>query len=240
MGYGEDDDPGHLLPGTRPQRVLPRVTSHVVKPRNDQPPLKTTYTYTHVDEESNIQMAHSFVGSNSDVTWRDDGQDNLYRAQSNYRYSVTAHYWKGDKVARTQTQTFNRYHLMTKQTLEKDGHIEETETVFHERPGMSFKDQPRYFQLPKTITKRLKLRGDGSKLHQETAITLYDDYGNVTEEQAPRVYASPTSTTTRLARRTAIPGPAHPTRKVLCATSNARRPTLYRICPATPPSNGHG
>lgn len=185
VGYGEDDDPGHLLPGTRPQRVLPRVTSHVVKPRNDQPPLKTTYTYTHVDEESNIQMAHSFVGSNSDVTWRDDGQDNLYRAQSNYRYSVTAHYWKGDKVARTQTQTFNRYHLMTKQTLEKDGHIEETETVFHERPGMSFKDQPRYFQLPKTITKRLKLRGDGSKLHQETAITLYDDYGNVTEEQAP-------------------------------------------------------
>ncbi|EPJ8758594.1 hypothetical protein SBH91_005791 [Pseudomonas putida] len=74
---------------------------------------------------------------------------------------------------------------MTKQTLEKDGHIEETETVFHERPGVSFEDQPRYFQLPKTITKRRKLRGDGSKLHQETAITLYDDYGNVTEEQAP-------------------------------------------------------
>ena len=181
--YGEDDDPGHLLPGT--QRVLPRVTSHVVKPRNGQLPLKTTYTYTHFDEESNTHMAHSFVGSNSDVTWRDDGEDNLYRAQSSYRYSVTAHYWKDDKVARTQTQTFNRHHLMTKQTLEKDGHIEETETVFHERPGVEFKYQPRNFQLPKTITKRWKLRGDGSKLHEETAITLYDDYGNVTEEQAP-------------------------------------------------------
>lgn len=183
--YGENDDPGHLLPGTRPQRVLPRVTTHEVKPRADQPPLKTTYTYTHFDEESSIELAHSFVGSNSDVSWRDDGEDNLYRAQSSYRYSVTAHYWKAGKVARKQTQTFNRYHLLTKQTLEEDGHIEETETVFHERPGNSFDDQPRYFQLPKTITKRWKLRGDASKLHQETATTAYDDYGNVTEEQAP-------------------------------------------------------
>ncbi|EKT4485049.1 hypothetical protein QEM02_005227, partial [Pseudomonas putida] len=183
--YGENDDPGHLLPGTQPQRVLPRVTSHEVKPRADQPPLKTTYTYTHFDEQSNIEVAHSFVGSNSNVSWRDDGEDNLYRAQSSYRYSVTAHYWKAGKVARTQTQTFNRYHLLTKQTLEEDGHIEETETVFHERPGNSFDDQPRYFQLPKTITKRWKLRGEAGKLHEETATTVYDDYGNVTEEQAP-------------------------------------------------------
>lgn len=183
--YGENNDPGHLLPGTQPQRVFPRVTTHEVKPRADQPPLKTTYTYTHFDEENNIEVAHSFVGSNSNVSWRDDGEDNLYRAPSSYRYSVTAHYWKAGKIARKQTQTFNRYHLLTKQTLEEDGHIEETETVFHERPGISFDAQPRYFQLPKTITKRWKLRGDAGKLHVETASTLYDDYGNVTEEQAP-------------------------------------------------------
>ncbi|MFG0680558.1 RHS repeat-associated core domain-containing protein [Pseudomonas sp. xss_4] len=183
--YGENDDPGHLLPGTNPQRAWPRVTSHEVKPRADQPPMRTTYTYEHFDEENSIEVAHSFVGSNSGISWRDDGEDNLYRAQSSYRYSVTAHYWKAGKVARKQTQTFNRYHLMTKQTLEQDGHIEETETVFHERPGIGFDDQPRYFQLPKTITKRWKLRDDASKLHLETAITHFDDYGNVTEEQAP-------------------------------------------------------
>ncbi|WP_455887941.1 RHS repeat-associated core domain-containing protein [Pseudomonas rustica] len=182
--YGEDD-PGHLLPGTRPQRALPRVTTHEVKPRADQPPLKTTYTYQHFDEALGIWQDNSFVGSNSGITWRDDGEDNLYRAQSSYRYSVTAHYWKADKVARKQTQTFNPYHLLTLQTLEQDGHVEETETVFHQIAGNSFEDQPRYFQLPKTITKRWKLRDDAAKLHVETASTTYDDYGNVTEEQAP-------------------------------------------------------
>ncbi|MGE8371201.1 MAG: RHS repeat-associated core domain-containing protein [Pseudomonas putida] len=91
MRYGENDDPGHLLPGTQPQRVLPRVTTHEVKPRADQPPLKTTYTYTHFDEENNNEVAHSFVGSNSNVSWRDDGEDNLYRAQSSYRYRYDGH-----------------------------------------------------------------------------------------------------------------------------------------------------
>ncbi|MFJ4433952.1 RHS repeat domain-containing protein [Pseudomonas sp. NPDC089395] len=183
--YGEDNDTGHVLPGSQPRRVLPRVTSHVVKPRADQPPLKTTYTYKHCDPENNLEVDHSFVGSNSNVSWRDDGEDNLYRAQSSYRYSVTAHYWKEGQVARKQTQTFNRYHLMTLQTLEEEGHIEETETVFHELPGNSFDDQPRFFQLPKTITKRWKLRKHPSMLHEETATTLYDDYGNVTEETSP-------------------------------------------------------
>ncbi|MBF8668960.1 hypothetical protein IR012_01200 [Pseudomonas putida] len=183
--YGEHDDPGHLLPGTQPQRFLPRVTSHEIKPRAGQPPLKTTYTYKHFDEQNNIEVAHSFVGSNSDISWRDDGEDNLYRALSTYRYSVTAHYWKAGKVARKQTQTFNRYHLLTRQTLEEDGHIEETETVFHEHAGVSFEDQPRYFQLPKTITKRCRLRDDTIKPHVETATTSYDDYGNITEELSP-------------------------------------------------------
>ncbi|MGE8060303.1 RHS repeat domain-containing protein [Pseudomonas sp. NPDC089547] len=183
--YGENDDPGHLLPNTQPQRVLPRVTSHEVKPRADQPPLKTTYTYKHFDEDNNVEVEHSYVGSNSTVSWRDDGEDNLYRASASYHYSVTAHYWKAGKIARTQTQTFNRHHLLTRQTLEEDGRIEETATEFHERAGVSFEDQPRYFQLPKTITKRYKLRADASKLRLETATTLYDDYGNVTEEVAP-------------------------------------------------------
>ncbi len=183
--YGEDSDPGHLLPGTNPRRFLPRVTSHEVKPRADQPPLKTTYTYKHFDEANSVEVEHSFVGSNSGVSWRDDGEDNLYRASSSYHYSVTAHYWKAGEVARKQTQTFNRYHLLTRQVLEENGHIEETETVFHERAGVSFDNQPRYFQLPKTITKRYKLRGDASKLRLETASIYYDDYANVIEEIAP-------------------------------------------------------
>ncbi|QCI11366.1 hypothetical protein E6B08_08130 [Pseudomonas putida] len=161
------------------------MTSHVVKPRADQPPLKTTYTYTHFDQGEGIYKANNFVGNNSGISWRDDGLDNLYRADSSYRYSVTAHYWKGDKVVRKQTQTFNRYHLMTLQTLEQDGHIEETETCFHENLGADFERQPAYFQLPHIITKRWKMADDASKLRLETATTRYDDYGNIIEEVNP-------------------------------------------------------
>lgn len=211
-----------------------------MKPRADQPTLKTTYTYKHFDEDNNVEVEHSYVGSNSNVSWRDDGEDNLYRASANYRYSVTAHYWKAGKVARTQTQTFNRYHLLTRQILEEDGHIEETETEFHERAGVSFDDQPRYFQLPKTVTKRYKLRADASKLRLETATTLYDDYGNTTEEVAPTgvrttyaYYDKDGENST--AMKVAITGPARPTPRVLCATSNARPSTPCQGCPAAPP-----
>jgi len=183
--YGENQDPGHVLPGSQPLRSLPRVTSHVVKPRADQPAMTTTFTYKRLDQDAGIEVENSFVGSNSNISWRDDGEDNLYRAQANYRYSVTAHYWKAGKVVRKQTQTFNRHHLMTLQTLEQDGHIEETETLFHEQPGVEFANQPAFFQLPRQITKRWKLHSDASKLHEETATTFYDTYGNVVEELQP-------------------------------------------------------
>ncbi|MGH8485774.1 MAG: hypothetical protein ACRESP_15370, partial [Pseudomonas sp.] len=179
------EDEGHLLPGAPNRAALPRVTTHLVYPTADQPRLKTTYTYTHFDSEAGVELNNSFVGTNSGITWRDDGEDNLYRTDTSYRYSVTAHHWLGEQQVRKQTLTYNRYHLMTLQTLEQDGHIEETDLAFHELPGATFEQQPANFQLPHTMTKRWKLRDDADKLRTETATTDYDLHGNLIEEVQP-------------------------------------------------------
>ena len=171
----EYTDEGHLLPGGGGRKALPRITGHIVSPGFDQPQLKTTYTYS----------SENFVGHDSGITWTDEGEDNLYRAPSSYQYSVTAHYWLGDRVVRTQTQTYNRFHLMIQQVLEQDGHIEETLTEFHGDTHVEFDQQPANFQLPRTITKQWKLRSDVSKLRSETATTRYDLHGNLIEEIQP-------------------------------------------------------
>ncbi|WP_462402895.1 RHS repeat-associated core domain-containing protein [Pseudomonas sp. Marseille-QA0332] len=188
VGAVEDiayEDDGHLLPGGGSRVALPRVTTHLIDPGSGQPPLKTTYTYTYRDPDTGQQAQNNFLGNNSGITWRDDGQDNLYRAQASYRYSVTSHHWQDDKIVRKQTRTYNRFHLMTLQTVEQDGHIEETETRFHERPDADFEGQPANFQLPHTVTKRWKLRDDASQVRIEQATTRYDEHGNLVEEVQP-------------------------------------------------------
>lgn len=183
--YGENQDPGHILPGTEPMRALPRVTSYVVNPRADQPLMTTTFSYKRFDSDQGIEVENNFVGSNSGIRWQDNGEDNLYRALASYEYAVTAHYWQDGKVVRKQTQTFNRHHLMTLQRLEQNGHIEETATEFHELPGTPFENQPAYFQLPRKIIKRRSIAGDPRNAPQEQATTLYDTNGNIIEEIQP-------------------------------------------------------
>ncbi|TCP69980.1 RHS repeat-associated protein [Pseudomonas putida] len=179
------EDEGHVLPANGQRAALPRVTTHTVYPGAGQPPLKTTYTYKHFDTDNQQWLDHNFVGYNSGITWQDNGEDNLYRAQPSYQYSVTAHFWDGDSEMRTCTQTYNRHHLLVRQALEQDGHIEETLTQYHEQPDTPFDDQPPYFQLPHVITKRWTLRSDPFKQRVEQVTTLYDDAGNLIEEVQP-------------------------------------------------------
>ncbi|MFJ4397680.1 RHS repeat domain-containing protein [Pseudomonas sp. NPDC089396] len=167
VGYGERGDLGHRLPGT--DRYLPRVTSHVVKPGFGQPDMETRYRYT----EGN------FVGNASGITWRDDGADNLYRAQPDYRYGSTLEHHEGGVAVRTVTQSYNRHHLMQLQTTEQDGHIEEIETLYHEVDGASFEAQPSYFQLPKRTTRRWSFQDN---VREEVEDTDYDGFGNLIEQ----------------------------------------------------------
>ncbi|MCO1619036.1 hypothetical protein M8C81_00285, partial [Pseudomonas putida] len=179
------DDAGHLFPGDA-RSALPRVTKHTIKPGAEQPDMVTTYAYT----------SNNFLGRGSGVTWRDNGEDNLYQfTGTDFSYGSTANHLVGTTPLRSVTRTFNRFHLLTLQVTEQahevyDEHntqprretcLQELETVYHET-GASFQLQPSYFQLPKHQLKRWKIKENASRLREEVLITHYDEHGNLALE----------------------------------------------------------
>jgi RHS repeat-associated protein len=176
---------GHHFPGdARPP--LPRVKRHQMDPGFGQPVMVTTYTYTD----------NNFLGYGaSGVKWSDDGQDNLYQfTGSDYEYASTASLWLKDedtgtpgdgKALRTVTRRYNRFHLMRLETETQNGHIQETSTVYHEVPGLTFERQPSFFQLPHQVTLRWKLEGSDTWPRQETKTTTFDMHGNLLKEIEP-------------------------------------------------------
>lgn len=187
--YGENGDTGHLLPGGGTRTALPRVTSHVLNPGAGQPPMKTTYTYTIL--QGSIQAPNNFVGNGSGVTWRDDGEDNLYRARSTYLYGSTAHQWgKGadgkDQVLRTTQRTYNRFHLQVGEVVLQGNNQLASSTTYHGNVSTEFDNQPSNFQLPLEQARIWSLLGDASKVRYEPATrTEYDLHGNLTAQTSP-------------------------------------------------------
>ncbi|RRV62419.1 RHS repeat protein [Pseudomonas sp. p99-361] len=187
--YGENGDTGHLLPGGGTRAAIPRVTSHAVNPGAAQPSMKTTYTYTILHEGT--QAPHNFVGNGSNVTWRDDGEDNLYRAMSNYRYASTAHQWgKGadgtDQVLRTTERTYNRFHLQVSEVVVQGKNQLASSTTYHGNPATEFDNQPSNFQLPLEQRSRWSVQGDASRVREEPATrTEYDLHGNLIAQTLP-------------------------------------------------------
>lgn len=184
LDYWQGND-GHRFPGdARPP--MPRVKRHQLDPGFGQPMMVTTYAYTD----------NNFLGRGaSGVVWRDDGLDNLYQfTGSDYEYGSTASLWlkeedsgsPGDgKVLRTVTRCYNRFHLMLRETETQNGHVQETSTVYHENPGLTFDRQPPFFQLPHTVTLRWKLEGSDTWPREETKTTTFDVHGNLLKEVEP-------------------------------------------------------
>lgn len=189
IGYGEDGDTGHLLPGGGTRAAIPRVTSHTVNPGAGQPPMKTSYTYTIL--QGNVQVPNNFVGNGSGVSWRDDGEDNLYRARSTYLYGSTAHQWgKGadgrDQVLRTIQRTYNRFHLQVSEVVLQGKSQLASSTQYHGNVATDFDNQPGNFQLPLEQTRTWSVLGDASKVrHEPPTRTEYDVHGNLTAQTLP-------------------------------------------------------
>ncbi|MDP9521741.1 RHS repeat domain-containing protein [Pseudomonas putida] len=189
IGYGENGDTGHLLPGGGTRTAIPRVTSHTVNPGAGQPSVKTTYTYTIL--QNGIQAPNNFVGNGSGVSWRDDGEDNLYRARSTYLYGSTAHQWgKGadgnDQVLRTTQRSYNRFHLQVSEVVLQGNNQLASSTTYHGDVATEFDNQPRNFQLPLEQARNWSILGDASKVRYEPATrTEYDLHGNLTAQTLP-------------------------------------------------------
>lgn len=187
--YAENNDPGHLLPGGGARAAIPRVTSHVLNPGAGQPPMKTTYTYT-IDKDG-AQLAHNFVGYASNVSWRDDGEDNLYRALSSYQYGSTATQVRvgadgKDEVLRTTQRTYNRFHLQVNEVVVQGKNKITNSTTYHGNVTTEFEQQPDNFQLPLEQARSWSVIGDAGKSRDEPATrTEYDQHGNLTAQTLP-------------------------------------------------------
>ncbi|MBA1194245.1 RHS repeat protein [Pseudomonas entomophila] len=170
---------GHRFPGDA-HPPLPRVKRHVVNPGAGQPAMLTTYAYSD----------HNFLGwGAAGVGWTDNGLDNLYAfTGSDYEYhTVASHYLYADEqapgqVVRLETSYYNRFHLLTRQVIVQNGHEQEVVTAYHEKPGERFSAQPRYFQMPASVTRRWRVGTGSNWPREEVDSTTFDDFGNSLEE----------------------------------------------------------
>ncbi|KAF3204771.1 hypothetical protein TWF106_001420 [Orbilia oligospora] len=160
---------GHRLPDGAPFHFIPYAISHTVRPGNQQPPIKTYYSYSN----------YNFLGYDGPSHWN-HGEDNLYRSRSNYEYTSTV----SDNNGQTTTSTYNKYHLVTK-TVQKKGYSKTTQvTEYHADVFKEFSAQPAYYQLPKTMRTTYE---NTEEKRSRTEITEYefDDWGNQVKEVLP-------------------------------------------------------
>ncbi|AYN15115.1 RHS repeat protein [Pseudomonas monteilii] len=184
------EDDGHVLPVNGERVAIPRVTTHTLDPGAGQKPTKTTYTYLYVDPETQQSFDHNFVGYNSGITWSNDGEDNLFRAQSSYKYGSTAHIWSLDQDGkevelRTVEQVYNRFHLMEAEITRQAGHVQSVFTEYHGDVTKPWGDQLGNFQLPKVSTRKWELLDKPGKSRSEETTTVYNPLGNLIEEIQP-------------------------------------------------------
>ncbi len=183
------EDGGHLLPGGGTFAAIPRVTTHLRNPGGGQAKEKTTYKYTITHEGGEVER--NFVGNGSGISWRDDGEDNLYRASSSYMYSSTAMQWREvagseDLLLRTTQRWYNRFHLQVREVTRKAGKAQTIETVYHGNTNDDFEKQPGNFQLPlETFQSWADDAQPGRTRPPERHRTAYDLHGNLVEETSP-------------------------------------------------------
>ena len=167
---------GHLFPGSR-DRAFPYVKRHVVQPGAGQADMETTYTYT----------AENFLGYNSLSDWLDNGLDNLYRlVDRGYTYGSTATLRRDGEAVRTVDKRYNRFHLMVEEITVEQASTRRIKTKYHERDN-DFAEQPKYFQLPSTVTTSWELDCPEAPVtpRSETVTTEYDGFANQTLEVQP-------------------------------------------------------
>ncbi|ANI31135.1 hypothetical protein PL78_15070 [Yersinia entomophaga] len=106
------------------------------------------------------------------------GQDNLYLVRSEYNYSTTEQILdSNNSVLQSREITFNRFHLKTLETTEKQGRRLIRRYTYNDITGVMFTDQPANLQLPKEILTRFEIRNSSSN-REESIRMISDDFGN--------------------------------------------------------------
>ncbi|MCJ1239215.1 hypothetical protein MMC14_007209 [Varicellaria rhodocarpa] len=157
---------GHRLPKGAPYETIPYVISHTVRPGCSQPPIRTKYSYSD----------QNFLAYGAGFDWK-AGEDNLYRAQDEYRYSATVQVEDGPQTRRI----YNRFHLLVSIHQQHGTKQVNRDFTFYALKNTSFQDQPAQYQLPKSIQTTYK---DTVNLasRTETNQHTFDEWGNPTQK----------------------------------------------------------
>jgi RHS repeat-associated protein len=161
-------DAGHGFPGNSGRKNLPRVTQHLTDPGFGQSVIEVNYTYSN----------NNFLGYGEAISWADDGLDNLYKVPTGYEYWTRSELTVDTRSVRVVTSTYNRFHLLTRQLTDQNGHIKTVDTEYYAEE-VPFGEQPAQFQMPKQVKTAWTL---GASKREETVLTEFDEYGNPTSE----------------------------------------------------------
>ncbi|PYI27472.1 RHS repeat protein [Aspergillus indologenus CBS 114.80] len=157
---------GHKMPKMAPFETIPYVVSHVVRPGQQQPPIRTSYEYS----------PHNFVGFDGGYDWNGE-EDNLYRVPDEYSYSTTVVVEGGS----TTEYYYNKFHLPTKILQQKGTKQYVQDYTYHALPFTGFEDQPAQYQLPK-IVRATYIDTETKDCRCEETTYDFDEWGNPTEE----------------------------------------------------------
>jgi len=155
---------------------IPRVENWVQIPGANQPRMTRNYSYS---SETNF-TGYPFSGGFK------EGEDNLYEVNGDYFYwaaETLVDADNNDKILMTSSSTYNKFHLLTEELVQREGTRTKTTTVYNMVPGQ-FSAQPDNFHLPKTITKRYELAAGGTPREEIQRIET-DVYGNELSRTEP-------------------------------------------------------
>ena len=167
-------DSGHPFPGIVERPPLPRVTRHVINPGTGLAIHESAYTYS----------PHNFLGNGSSINWTDDGLDQLYKVDHTYDYWTKVEHRVDGKAVREVKHTYNRFHLQVEEET-RQGKCVFTKVIDYYAENKPFDQQPRQFQMPRSVQHIWRLDGDSSKIHNEVQLSEYDEHGNMTLEVRP-------------------------------------------------------
>lgn len=151
---------------------LPCVLTHTRNPGSHQPETVTQYEYT----------AQNFLGYNGNFgEWAADS-DYLYKTLTDYTYGSTEKVISGNVTVTTE-RTYNNYHFLITEEVNRNGHVHRTETTYYAEKNCFIDGQPAQFQLPKAKKEIIKV-SDGSN-RQLLTLTEFDESGNPLKQVNP-------------------------------------------------------
>ncbi|KAL5591079.1 hypothetical protein FOBRF1_014636 [Fusarium oxysporum] len=173
---------GFKVPKGGPYSTLPTVSQHVLDPGNQQPAIRTIYSFS----EKN------FLGYDGVDQWKVN-EDNLYRVRDDYRYTSKV----STDGGRTITNTYNKFHLVLKAVQEQSGKQIETVNTYYAKKDVPLEFQPPQFQLPQSIQTTYRDLANPASSRVEETQYAFDEWGNPTLDIRPdglkteRVYYPP-------------------------------------------------